>query len=88
MEIDVKDWSSKAASLTLHESGDHFLELRDGDYVIARFSANGASLEEILKEADKYLTTKGDETKGKGKLSKCLCPFRRSETNSTPIELS
>ncbi|MBA7582043.1 hypothetical protein ES708_23963 [subsurface metagenome] len=37
------------------EENDHTLYLKRGQQVLARFSATGATMEEIHREADKYI---------------------------------
>ncbi|MBL7209781.1 MAG: hypothetical protein ISS52_06760 [Dehalococcoidia bacterium] len=65
MEAEVKDGCPEAAGLSLHELDDHLLELRDGDYVVARFSATGANAAEITKAANNYLGKKRDENESR-----------------------
>ncbi len=45
----------REAGLELVETDDHIVELRHNFEIITRFSATGVKIEEIYKEADKWL---------------------------------
>lgn len=51
-----------AVGLTVYEENDHTLALTDGMWIIARFSATGATMQEIRKAADRYLKEYGTAT--------------------------
>ena len=49
----TEEW--RVQGLSLHEEGDHILELRHQGQVLARFSQTGTTVENILKVAQKAM---------------------------------
>lgn len=45
----------REAGMELFEIDDHIIELRQHDKVIAHYSATGVTIEQIVKDADRWL---------------------------------
>ncbi len=56
-QLIMKDWARQG--LSVHEDGDHVLELRKDGKVIARFSQTGVTIENIHKAAREAIEREG-----------------------------